>query len=158
DAYAKARPGLGIESPDPSVDPGGYAEAFRRRYGLHPAPYPNDGLPMGLRRSANADGSKVGIQFDCLVCHGGSIGGTSYVGLGNPQLDLGALMADMNRADGLPWPPTLFTINSARGTNNAGQIAIVLLSVRNPDLSFRKFPLITGANLPELDTPPWWIL
>jgi hypothetical protein len=29
--------------------PADYAAAFRDRYGLHPSPYPNDGLPMGLR-------------------------------------------------------------------------------------------------------------
>ena len=34
----------------PRQDPAGYAAAFRHHYGLHPAPYPNDGLPMGLRR------------------------------------------------------------------------------------------------------------
>src|SRR4051812_28603900 len=34
---------------DPDREPEAYASAFNRRYGLHPAPYPNDGLPMGLR-------------------------------------------------------------------------------------------------------------
>src|SRR5262245_19720787 len=29
--------------------PADYEAAFRRRYGLHPAPYENDGLPMGLK-------------------------------------------------------------------------------------------------------------
>src|SRR4051812_2570548 len=29
--------------------PADYPERFRRRYGLHHAPYPNDDLPMGLR-------------------------------------------------------------------------------------------------------------
>src|SRR4051794_8286930 len=29
--------------------PAEYAAAFRERYGLHPAPYPNGGLPMGMR-------------------------------------------------------------------------------------------------------------
>jgi mono/diheme cytochrome c family protein len=37
-------------------------------------------------------------------------------------------------------------------------MAIVLLSVRNPDLSRRKFPLPMGSNLPELDVPAWWNL
>src|SRR5262249_19181674 len=31
--------------------PTGYDAAFRERYGLHSAPYPNAGLPMGLRKS-----------------------------------------------------------------------------------------------------------
>ena len=51
-----------------------------------------------------------------------------------------------------------FTINTARGTTNAGMMAVVLLSLRNPDLSRRRFPLPLGANLPELDAPPWWNL
>src|SRR5262245_46827350 len=31
--------------------PADYEAAVRERYGLHSAPYPNDGLPMGLRNS-----------------------------------------------------------------------------------------------------------
>ena len=73
------------------TDPSRYAAAFRHRYGLHPAPFPNDGLPMGLRRGLGPGGVKTGLQIDCMVCHGGSIGGQSYVGLGNSQLDLKAL-------------------------------------------------------------------
>lgn len=37
-------------------------------------------------------------------------------------------------------------------------MAAVLLSLRNADLSRRRFPLLLGANLPELDAPPWWNL
>lgn len=157
DAYKKAGDLWGEPHPDPETDPEGYAAAFRRRYGLHPAPFPNDGLPMGLRRATGAAGA-VGIQLDCLVCHGGSIGGRSYVGLGNSQLDLKALLDDLTRADGRVPAPALFTVNSTRGTNNAGQIAVALLALRNPDLSPRRFPLLTGASLPELDTPAWWNL
>src|SRR4051812_41603746 len=83
-AYKAARRLLGPDAPDPDRDPEGYAAAFRRRYGLHPAPYPNDGLPMGLRRGNGPDGTKAGLQIDCLICHGGAIGGASYVGPGHP--------------------------------------------------------------------------
>ncbi len=144
--------------PDPVADPEGYAAAFRHRYGFAPAPYPNDGLPMGLKRGVNPDGTKTGIAIDCLTCHGGSIGGTSYVGIGNTQLDLKLFFNEMMRADGKRVPPSTFTVNSARGTNNAGMFSVILLSLRNEDLTFRKFPLITGAWLPEIDTPPWWLL
>jgi cytochrome c5 len=158
DVREKARRFLGPDAPDPAADPDGYALAFNRHFGLHPAPYPNAGLPMGLRRAASFDGKALGVNLDCMVCHGGSIGGTSYVGLGNSQLDLEALLNELTQADGRRPPLSLFTLNSARGTNNAGQIAVVLLSLRNPDLSRRKLPLITGASVPELDTPPWWLL
>jgi Cytochrome c len=148
----------GGPTPDPKKDPAGYADAFRHHYGLHPAPYPNDGLPMGLRRGVGPGGAKTGLQIDCLLCHGGSIGGTSYVGLGNTQLDLKAVLFELNIADGKRAPLSTFVLNSSRGTNNAGQVAAALLSLRNRNLTVRSFPLPLAANLPEMDTPPWWHL
>ncbi len=145
-------------SPDPAKDPAGYAALFQYRYGLHPAPYPNDGLPMGLRRGHGPGETKTGVQIDCMLCHGGSIGGQSYVGLGNTQLDLKAVLSELTIADGRRAPLSTFVLNSSRGTNNAGQVAAVLLSLRNPTLSFRRFPIPLGANLPEMDTPAWWHL
>lgn len=158
DAYRNARKLWDTPAPDPEKDPEGYARAFARHYGLHAAPYPNDGLPMGLRWSRKTDGTKTGIQVDCMACHGGSIGGKSYVGLGNTQVDYGLLFSDLFRADGRRRPLVPFTISTARGTTNAGMMAVVLLSVRNPDLSRRKFPLPLGTILPELDAPAWWNL
>jgi RoxA-like, cytochrome c-like len=145
-------------APDPDREPEAYASAFNRRYGLHPAPYPNDGLPMGLRKGNGPDGSKRGIAIDCMACHGGSIGGTSYVGLGNTQLDLKLLFNEMLKAEGRRLPPSTFVVNSARGTVNAGMFSVILLSLRNTDLTFRSFPLPLGSNLPEVDVPAWWLL
>jgi mono/diheme cytochrome c family protein len=145
-----------VAAPDPASTPAAYAAAFNRRYGLNPASYPNDGLPMGLRRGNGPGGTKTGIQLDCMVCHGGSIGGTSYVGLGNTTLDLKALLEELTAADGQWLPPSTFVLTTVRGSVNAGQIAVVLLSFRNTDLSPRKFPLLLGASYPECDIPPWW--
>jgi hypothetical protein len=158
EAYRGAWKLWNTSAPDPNKDPEGYARAFARYYGLHPAPYLNDGLPMGLRWSRRTEGTKTGIQVDCMACHGGSIGGKSYVGLPNSQVDYELLFTDLFRADGRRPPLVPFTISSARGTTNAGMMAAVLLSLRNPDLSRRRFPLPMGANLPELDAPPWWNL
>jgi mono/diheme cytochrome c family protein len=128
------------------------------RYGLHSAPFPNDGLPMGLRKAWTKDGRRAGLQLDCLICHGGSIGGKSYVGLGNTTIDFQQFANALTRADGRRPPILTFNLNSTRGTVNAGQLAIVLFGLRNPDLSFRQFPLPLGANLPEQDVPAWWTL
>jgi Cytochrome c len=157
-AYANASKLWEGPSPDPKLDPEGYAALFRNHYGLHQAPYPNDGLPMGLRRGLGPAGVKTGLQIDCLLCHGGSIGGRSYVGLGNTQLDLKAVLFELTIADGKRPPFSTFVLNSSRGTNNAGQVAAALLSLRNRDLTVRSFPLPLAANLPEMDTPPWWHL
>src|SRR5437764_1153221 len=64
--------------------PADYDRAVRDHYGLHPAPYANDGLPMGIRKG-------TGFSVDCLICHGGSIVGQSYIGLGNSTLDVQAV-------------------------------------------------------------------
>ena len=147
-----------IEAPNPSGNSDAFADAFRDRYGLHPAPYPNDGLPMGLRRATDPASGREGIQVDCMICHGGSIGGTSYVGLGNSQLDLIGLYRDLFAADGRPLFFTGFTVNTARGTVNAGQMAVILLSLRNPDLSRRILPKPLRSQFPETDVPAWWTL
>ena len=158
ESYGNVSKLWGVTSPDPDREPDAYASAFDRRYGLFPAPYPNDGLPMGLRKGNRPDGSKGGVAMDCMICHGGSIGGTSYVGLGNTQLDMTLLFNEMMKAEGRRMPPSTFVINSSRGTVNAGMFSVVLLSLRNPDLSFRVFPLPLGSSLPELDVPAWWLL
>lgn len=158
EAYKAVGKLWGSAAPDPDREPEAYASAFNHRFGFHPAPYPNDGLPMGLRPGNGSNGTKQGIAIDCMVCHGGSIGGTSYVGLGNTQLDLKWFFQEMTKAEGKRFPPGTFVINSSRGTVNAGMFSVILLSLRNPDLSFRSFPLPLGANLPELDVPAWWLL
>ena len=71
-----------------STRPANFEEAFREHYGLPEAPYPNDGYPMGMRTSNGLLGK--GLSTDCLVCHGGSIGGHSYIGL--PKRDRAAIL------------------------------------------------------------------
>src|SRR5437899_968949 len=61
--------------------PGDHAQAVRERYGLHPAAYDNNGLPMGLHEVRGK-----GVTTDCLLCHAGSIAGQTVVGLGNSSL------------------------------------------------------------------------
>ena len=116
-------------------------------------PFPTTGCRWACAAGSGPAGVKTGLQIDCMVCHGGSIGGQSYVGLGNTQLDLKALLFELTIADGRRPPFSTFVLNSSRGTNNAGQIAAVLLSLRNSDLSVRSFPLPLAVNLPEMDTP-----
>lgn len=130
----------------------------RLRYGLHPAAFGSDELPMGLREALTKDKKAKGLQIDCLICHGGSLGGKSYVGLGNTTLDFVTFLNAMTRVENRRPPILTFNLNSTRGTVNAGQLAIVLFSLRNPDLTMRAFPLPLDANVPEQDVPPWWHL
>jgi mono/diheme cytochrome c family protein len=135
--------------------PANYDAAVRERYGLHEAPYPNDGLPMGLRRAPRL--LNTGIGIDCMLCHGGSIMGKSYVGLGNSTLDVQAIFEELAKADGLSGKLP-FTFSNARGTSEAGGFGVYLLGFRNPDLSLRE-PKQLGLHddLCE-DTPAWWLM
>ena len=133
-----------------------YAETFQRRYGVHPAPYPNGELPMGLREAPGLFGKS--IATDCLLCHGGSIFGQSYVGLGNATLDIQALFEDLAAVSGLP-ARTPFPFSHVRGTTEAGSMSVYLLSMRDPDLRLRPggVDLEVRENLVE-DVPAWWLL
>ncbi len=143
---------------DPSAQtpPANYAEGFMQRYGMHPAPFANGGYPMGLKETPGLLGR--GISNDCLICHGGSIAGQSYVGLGNASLDIQAIFEDLAAADGRS-PHLPFTFSNVRGTSEAGAMAVYLLALRDPDLRMRTTPLDLGLrdDLCE-DVPAWWLL
>jgi mono/diheme cytochrome c family protein len=138
--------------------PADYDRLFRERYGLHEAPYANGGLPMGLRAAPLAFGLGKGVANDCMLCHGGSIAGTSYVGLGNASLDYQAFYEEMSAADGRP-ARTPFHFCNVRGTSEAGGMAVFLLGYREPDLQvrFTRRDLDLHDDLCE-DVPAWWLL
>jgi mono/diheme cytochrome c family protein len=137
--------------------PENYDAAFRTRYGLHTPPYDNGKYPMGMR-----PGQLLvfkGLTTDCMLCHGGSIFGKSYVGLGNSALDIQAFFEDLNSAAGINRKLP-HTFSNVRGTSEAGAMAVYLHSFRNPDLSLR----LDGRHKWELkadmceDVPAWWLL
>jgi Cytochrome c len=137
--------------------PKDYAAAFNERYGLHAAPYPNDGLPMGLRVAPYLPLVR-GIALDCMTCHGGSILGKSIVGLGNASLDIQSLFEDLYVAGKIP-AKLPFTFTQTRGTNEAGAFSVYLLGYRNDDLSLRESPRDLGLKDDSCeDVPAWWLL
>jgi mono/diheme cytochrome c family protein len=136
--------------------PDNYDQAFMEHYGLHPAPYENGRYPMGLREGTGFLGQ--GIASDCLLCHGGSIAGKSYIGLGNTSLDVHAVFEELTFASGIK-KNLPFTFSNARGTSEAGTFAVFLLSLREPDLTMRlkRVDLDPRKHLCE-DVPAWWHL
>lgn len=139
--------------------PAEYDAAFRDRYGVHSAPYPNDGLPMGLRKTSMLFGVAKGITTDCMLCHAGSICGKSYIGLGNASLELEGLFTELAgfRSETNLTRKMFFPFSNVRGTLEAAAVADYVFSLRNEDLSLRIKPLDLGSrsDLCE-DTPAWW--
>ncbi len=134
-----------------------YDRLVRERYGLHVAPFDNGRYPMGLHPAKTLLGAK-GLANDCMLCHGGSILGKSYIGLGNSALDLHSLFEDLNGRSGLPTKMS-FTFSNVRGTVEAAGVAVKLLSYREPDLKLRFKPqqFEVRDDMCE-DTPAWWLL
>ena len=135
--------------------PANFEALFRERYGLHPAPYPNDGLPMGLRYTRGLLGR--GITNDCLLCHASSLFGQSIIGLGNASLDMQALYEELFAAEGIrrivPFPFT-----QVRGTTEGASMAVYLLRFRDEELRIvppQDFPIT--PSMCE-DAPAWWLL
>ncbi len=145
----------GLAAKPPAAE---YDRLFRERYGLHAAPYANGRYPMGLRETSFPLGLGKGIGIDCLMCHGGSIAGQSYVGLGNASLEIQAFFEETAAADGRP-PRTPFRFGNVRGTSEAGGMAVFLLGYREPDLTVRVKPvdLELHDDMCE-DAPAWWLL
>jgi hypothetical protein len=140
-----------------AAKPADYAAALHERYGLAKAPYPNDGLPMGLRMAPYSLLGR-GVGLDCMTCHGSELFGQSIIGLGNASLDIQAMFEDFAAAANMPTKLP-FAFSQARGTNEAGAFSVYLLGLRNDDLSLRTEYRDLGLKDDSCeDVPAWWLL
>jgi mono/diheme cytochrome c family protein len=134
--------------------PADYDRAFRRRYGLQPAPYDNHGLPLGLMESRSLFGS--GIVNNCLVCHAGAIAGQTYIGLGNASLDVQALFEELSPASVKTELP--FQFSYVRGTIDPISPVAFLMRFRDSDLNVQ-LPVDLDLFRDVCSRPPaWWLL
>ena len=139
--------------------PDDFVPQVRRRYGLHDAPYPNDGLPMGLRPTTGRDG-RAAVGIDCMLCHGSSLFGRPVIGLPNTSIDLARLFRDLDRSDG-GFGVFPYRFSNVRGTTESTATGIFLMALREPDLGIRLFPAPGMVPVPDQlceDAPAWWLL
>ncbi|HEY3122181.1 MAG TPA: acyl-CoA desaturase [Vicinamibacteria bacterium] len=143
--------------------PPDFESKLRERYGLHPAPYDNGGLPMGLTWAREPIKGERAFTVDCMLCHGGSIGGTSMIGLPNTTLDLEQLVLDFEALEARNTPHP-FPATVVRGLNNADAMAAAFTAFRKPDLSLdlvawwtNTAPYLGQNEMPHIDTPAWWL-
>ena len=133
-----------------------FFQQLHDKYGLQAPGFPNEGLPMGLQKSRSL--LLKGVTTNCLLCHGGSLLGKSYVGMPNSSLDIQALFQDLTAADGRS-PRLPFTFSHVRGTTEAGAMTEFLLGWRDPDLRMRTSRYDLGLHDELcLDAPAWWLL
>lgn len=132
-----------------------YPRALRERFGLFPAPYDNQGLPMGLHAANGLLGK--GVVNDCLLCHAGTVAGQTIVGLGNASLDLQGLFDEFSAAEGLGWKFP-FQFSHVRGTIDPIGTVVFLMELRDPDLNLQKQVKLDYPVGVCSDPPAWWLL
>jgi mono/diheme cytochrome c family protein len=138
-----------------SEKPANYQQAFREHYGLHPAPFDNHGLPMGLIEARGIIGT--GVVNNCLLCHAGTIAGQTYIGLGNASLDLQSLFHDLSAADGFELKVP-FQFAYVRGTVDPINSLTYLMTFRDADLNVRS-PMTLDYSADVCSDPPaWWLI
>jgi mono/diheme cytochrome c family protein len=140
--------------------PDDFDAQVRHRYGLHEPPYPNDGLPMGLRMiDRRRAGARAAVGIDCMLCHGGSLFGKSYIGLPNTSLDLAGLFRDLDLASG-SFGIFPYRVSNVRGTTESTATGVFVISLRDGELNFRLPPAPVGRIPDQLceDAPAWWLL
>jgi mono/diheme cytochrome c family protein len=148
DAYENAWKSWGVKE-----KPADYAAAFRKRYGLVPAPDDNNGLPLGLMQTKGLLGA--GIVNNCLLCHAGAIAGQTVIGLGNASLDIQGFFEDLTPALG-PKPDLPFQFSYVRGTIDPVSPIAFLMQLRDADLNLQQ-PADLDMFKDVCSRPPaWW--
>ncbi len=140
----------------PVLDDDTYWAAFRDRYGLVEAPWPNDGYPLGLHDSGGGTAT-----VNCLLCHADQVAGEVVIGVGNSRLDIQALWDDLVAlqalAEGLGLPEITLPYELVDRTAAAGSVDGVGLGMQ--------MSLIYGPPGADIAThyggqqaAPWWAM
>lgn len=133
-----------------------------RRYGLTPrAP---DEPQAATRPRQYVDDGRGGWVMNCLACHGGQVEGRNVPGVPNTLYDLQSLTEDV-RVTKLRLGKTLthmdkgsflYPLSRSIGTTNAVMFGTILLSYRDPDLTFQRDRQLPPLVHHDHDAPAWW--
>jgi len=140
----------------PILDDDAYWEAFRDRYGLVEAPWPNDDLPLGLHPSGAGTAT-----VDCLLCHADQVAGEVVIGVGNSRLDLQALWDDLVAlqavGESLGLPPVELPYELVDTTAAAGSVDGVGLGMQM-SLAYGPPGADIETHFGAQQAAPWWTL
>jgi hypothetical protein len=133
DAYANLPSVWGI-NPPPAVGSDAFNAEVFRRYGLFPADFDNDGLPLGVLKATGLLNGRPGLVTACEFCHSISLFGTVHVGVPNPFSNMTRFYQDIAAADGQRPPSYPFEFNPAGNSmvNAADKFGRWGLELRKP--------------------------
>ncbi|HVJ87120.1 MAG TPA: cytochrome c [Caulifigura sp.] len=110
--------------------------------------------------------TEAGWVMNCLACHGGTLEGKPYPGLGNNRYALQTLTEDVRRTKllSLKKPGHLdlailkLPLNTTNGTSNSVIFGVILGAKRLPDMSVDQSRPVPKLVHHDMDAPPWWHL
>lgn len=133
-----------------------------QRYGLTPR---LPGEPQADTRPRQyVDDGRGGWVMNCLACHGGKVAGQIVPGTPNTLYDLQTLTEDV-RLTKLRLGKTLthmdkgsflYPLSHSIGTTNAVMFGSILLTYRDPDLTFQRDRQLPVLVHHDHDAPAWW--
>lgn len=102
--------------------------------------------------------------LNCFSCHGGEIDGKPIPGLPNNRFDFAGITDEVRLAKVMlgkrlvstDYSSLVFPMGDNKGTTNAVNFGVALISLRDKDLNF-----VPTASFPkmlhhDMDAPPWW--
>ncbi|PQO35985.1 cytochrome c [Bremerella cremea] len=102
--------------------------------------------------------------LNCFSCHGGEVEGKPVPGLPNNRFDFAGITDDIRLTKALlgkkmvttDYSSLVFPMGDNKGTTNAVNFGVALISLRDADLNF-----VPGASFPrmlhhDMEPPPWW--
>ncbi|PQO28257.1 c-type cytochrome [Blastopirellula marina] len=102
--------------------------------------------------------------LNCFSCHGGEVDGKPLPGLPNNRFDFAGITDDIRLTKALlgkkmvttDYSSLVFPMGENKGTTNAVNFGVALISLRDADLNF-----VPGASFPrmlhhDMEPPPWW--
>lgn len=102
--------------------------------------------------------------LNCFSCHGGQVDGKPIPGLPNNRFDFAGITDEIRLAKALmgkklvptDYSSLVFPMGNNKGTTNAVNFGVALLSLRDADLN-----MVPGASFPkmlhhDMEPPPWW--
>ena len=133
------------------------------RYGLQEPPDAlpgHTGPPFGY-----VDNGAGGLAMNCFACHGGQVGGNTWPGAPNTDLDLQTLVEEtrlykisrFERLGHLDLASLKIPLSGTRGTTNAVAFGVVLVGLREPDMTVNLQRNPGPLLHPDMDAPPWWV-
>ena len=102
--------------------------------------------------------------LNCFSCHGGQLEGKTIPGMPNNRFDFAGITDEIRTTKALlgkrliatDYSSLVFPLGDNKGTTNAVNFGVALLSLRDADLNLNPQASFPRMLHHDMDAPPWW--